>query len=225
MIKTSTSKENTKQKNITDTILSFNFSIQVTIDLENYINMSIDLNPFETNQLQDVSTIIKDQVSTPIIIIKVLNQIKEAHSIAKDLNIELFSEGTLQQVRLDQLHNQILNSNYSQNKAEVQDILSNFCLVHSNNKYIVTLINPHYKEEMYSQERMIEGGTSQQIEEVKHSNTNKQDRQVFMAQKFLMQDPSLAGNGVTGSSIIHDTVANKKYKCYHSKCRKSYFTI
>lgn len=49
MIKTNTSKENTKQKNITDTIMSFNFSIQVTIDLENYINMSIDLNPFETN--------------------------------------------------------------------------------------------------------------------------------------------------------------------------------
>lgn len=34
-------------------------------------------------------------------------------------------------------------------------------------------------------------------------------------------DSALAAAG----NIIHDTVANKKYKCFFHKCRKSYFTI
>ena len=98
-------------------------------------------------------------------------------------------------------------------------VVTNFCQEHNNKTYIVALINPHYKEEMYQQEKNNEGTSKIKVEEMKHSY-NK-DRQIVVAQQFLMHDPSLAGNGVTGSSIIHDTVANKKYKCYHSKCRKS----
>ena len=56
MMQSSKSKEIVSQNNTA----RFTLRIQVTIDFENYTNMTFDLNPFEGSILKDVISIIID---------------------------------------------------------------------------------------------------------------------------------------------------------------------
>jgi hypothetical protein len=53
----------------------------------------------------------------------------------------------------------------------VNEMLANFCHSYSNKNYIVTLINPHYKEDLYQKDIILEGAALK--EEVKHSRSDK----------------------------------------------------
>ena len=65
MLQSSTSKETTLQSNTP----ALTLTIHVTIDFENYVNMTFDLTPFEGNKLKDVTSIIIDQVSTHLLFV------------------------------------------------------------------------------------------------------------------------------------------------------------
>jgi len=66
------------------------------------------------------------------------------------------------------------------------------------------MINPHYQLE----DDMVD-----------------EDELIRIQELMVKQQNPLLNTGIQGNSIIQDTVANKKYKCYYSKCRKSFFTI
>jgi hypothetical protein len=56
MLQSSTSKETILLSNTS----ALTLTILVTIDFENYVNMTFDLTPFEGNKLKDVTSIIID---------------------------------------------------------------------------------------------------------------------------------------------------------------------
>ena len=68
---------------------------------------------------------------------------------------------------------------------------------------VVTLINPHFKD------------AAESLKTVTKSSFRNPDS--FDDIKKMIDRSQ--------EDIIHDTVANKKYKCYYHKCRKSYFTV
>jgi hypothetical protein len=70
------------------------------------------------------------------------------------------------------------------------------------------LINPHYLEERQ-----------------RRKDENQEDYKMRIQQLMQVEHNPLLTTGIQGNSIIQDTVANKKYKCYYSKCRKSFLTI
>jgi len=70
----------------------------------------------------------------------------------------------------------------------------------NNQKLIITVINPHYTEEQKNMGRD------------KFRNPAAYEDISTLVQR-------------NQEDIIHDTVANKKYKCYSTKCRKSFFTV
>lgn len=72
MLQSSTSNESVMQNNMSNPSESYNLSIQATIDLESYVDMTFDLTPFKNNKLQDVTSIIIEQVSTPYLVTKTL---------------------------------------------------------------------------------------------------------------------------------------------------------
>lgn len=84
-----------------------------------------------------------------------------------------------------------------------QDI--NALIQHNNHKALVTLINPHYSEEFHASGDIV-------APKEKFRNPEAYDDIACLLQQN--QD-----------DIVHDTVSNKKYKCYFNKCRKTFFTV
>ncbi|CDW82300.1 UNKNOWN [Stylonychia lemnae] len=71
---------------------------------------------------------------------------------------------------------------------------------YQNTKCIVTIINPHFKELSQTQIGKEKFRNPESYEDIKQLLEKNQE------------------------DIIHDSVSNKKYKCFFEKCRKSFFT-
>lgn len=110
-----------------------------------------------------------------------------------EFRIELFLESNLNNFNIFNLCD-----NLSPNSP--QDQLKKY----QNQKFVVTLINPHYRDQGQN--------VHQQIGPERFRNP-----EAFNDIKQLID--------TNQEDIIQDNVSNKKYKCFFDKCRKSYFTV